>query len=233
MSLSAETLTSFRSYIEALYQYNQKVNLVANADPEVVAKRHVLDCLALVEIIEKLENGEGSDKNARQLLDIGSGAGLPGLVIAIACPELKVVLLDSVGKKTKFLEETVHALALSERVSVINGRAEELARSPSRGTFDLVTSRAVGHLGMVTELALPLLKIGGRLLCQKSAAQVKTEIDEIMGDGFYQLGAKSAKTIVPKIQAGENQHVVVSIEKKKRSHDIFPRPWSEIIRHWK
>lgn len=232
MSLSAETLAGFRSYLEALYEYNQKVNLVSNADPEVVVKRHVLDCLALVEVIDSVENPEAASGKPKRLIDIGSGAGLPGLVVAIAVRDLKVALLDSVGKKTKFLQEVVDALALSDRVSVITGRAEEWARTGNRATYDLATSRAVGHLGIIIELALPFLKVGGRILCQKSRSQVKDEIAAIR-DCLKPIGAKKPEIIVPKIQVGEIEHVIVSIEKQKETPDDFPRPWADIIRHWK
>lgn len=232
MTLSAETLTGFRSYLEALYAYNEKVNLVSNADPEVVVKRHVLDCLALVEAINSEGNLDESKAKPKRLIDIGSGAGLPGLVVAIAVKDLKVTLLDSIGKKTRFLEEASKALSLSDRVSVITGRAEELARTNKRATFDLATSRAVGHLGMVIELALPLLKVGGRILCQKSRNQVDNEISDI-ADCLKPIGAKKPVIIVPKIQVGEIEHVIVSIEKQKDTPHDFPRPWADIIRHWK
>lgn len=232
MSLSAETLTGFRSYLEALYEYNEKVNLVANADPEVVVKRHILDCLALVEVINSGENPAAPRDKPKRLIDIGSGAGLPGLVIAIAISDIEVTLLDSIGKKTKFLEEASEALSLTDRVSVITGRAEELARTNKRATFDLATSRAVGHLGMVIELALPFLKVGGRILCQKSRSQVDDEISAI-ADCLKPIGAKKPQIIVPKIQVGEIEHVIVSIEKQKDTPRDFPRPWADIIRHWK
>lgn len=232
MNLSAETLTGFSSYLDALYKYNEKVNLVANADPEVVVKRHILDCLALVEVIESAENPIKYSGKTKRLIDIGSGAGLPGLVIAIAISDMKVTLLDSIGKKTRFLEETSKALSLSERVSVVTGRAEELARTGKRATFDLATSRAVGHLGIVIELALPLLKVGGRILCQKSRNQVENEISAI-SDCLKPIGAKKPQIIVPKIQVGDIEHVIVSIEKQKETPHDFPRPWADIIRHWK
>lgn len=232
MSLSVDTLTDFRSYLEVLYEYNQKVNLVSNADPEVVVKRHLLDCLALVEVINCLEDPKLKSGEPKRLIDIGSGAGLPGLVIAIAVKDLEVVLLDSVGKKTKFLEEAAGTLGLSNRVSVVTDRAEELARTSDRATYDLATSRAVGHLGMVIELAMPFLKVGGRILCQKSRNQVETEIAEIK-NLLSPIGAKKAEIIVPKIQVGEIEHVIVSIEKQNDTPNKFPRPWSEIIRRWK
>lgn len=229
MRFSPQTLEGFRHYLDLLASYNTKVNLVADAEPTVVVRRHVLDCLAVAEII----NGTSAlTQETRKLVDIGTGAGLPGLIIALACPDLEVILLDSIGKKTRFLEEAVRALSIADRVTVITGRAEELARTKRRTSFDLATSRAVGHLGMVVELALPLLKIGGRLLCQKSRKQVDVEIDEL--DNFLQpMGGQRAEILVPSIQISESEHVVVSIEKRHGTQDRYPRSWSEIIRQWK
>jgi len=226
MHLSAETLEGLESYLDALASYNEKVNLVSDADPIVVVKRHILDCLAVVEVLNEHKNGKS------RLLDIGSGAGLPGLIIAIACEQLEVVLLDSIGKKTRFLEETVKQLGLSGRVSVITGRAEELARTKQRASFDLATSRAVGHLGLVAELSVPLLKVGGRLLCQKSRNQVASEIKELEAV-LKALGAAKPKVLVPRMQVSENEHVVVSLEKQGKTQDSYPRTWAEIIRQWK
>jgi len=238
MSFSDEEIAEFETYLKALAAYNENVNLVADASPELVVKRHVLDCLAVVEVLIRLtgetDGGSVRDPEAqrRTLIDVGSGAGLPGLIIAIACPGLDVVLLDSIGKKTKFLQQAVKQIGLEKRVSVITGRAEELARSPKRSSFDFATSRAVGHLGLVSELTLPLLKNRGRLLCQKSRKQVDLEVKELM-PVLEELGGSKPEIIVPKLQTGENEHVIVSIEKRKSTRQAYPRIWAEIIRHWK
>lgn len=228
MSLTKEMLDSFEIYLDALQNYNQKVNLVADAQPEIVAKRHVLDCLALVDVLNSPQQGIADGT----LIDIGSGAGFPGLVLAIACPHLSVVLLESTGKKTRFLESAVERLKLSDRVEVITGRAEDCARTVRRASYDLATSRALGHLAMVAELSMPLLKKGGRLLCQKSRAQVSAEIAALQ-KFLKPLGAEEPEVIVPAIQVGESEHVIVSIEKRSPTHDKYPRLWAEIIRQWK
>lgn len=238
MSFSDEELSWFETYLKALAAYNENVNLVADASPELVVKRHVLDCLSVVEVLVAVtaETDGGSvrdpDAERRTLIDVGSGAGLPGLIIAIACPALDVVLLDSIGKKTKFLKKASEELGMQKRITVITGRAEELGRSDERGSFDFATSRAVGHLGLVSELTLPLLKKRGRLLCQKSRKQVDTEISDLM-PVIEELGGTKPKIIVPPLQTAENEHVIVSIEKRTGTKQKFPRPWAEIIRHWK
>ncbi len=224
----------FQKYLESLASYNQNVNLVSNAEPVNVVQRHVLDCLAVADILRRDSAASASSDwvKHRNLLDIGSGAGLPGLVLAIALEDFDVVLLDSIAKKTRFLQKMVNELGLQERVSVITGRAEEEARGARRATFDVVTSRAVGHLGLASELAMPFLKVGGRFLCLKSTSQCETELKDLQSL-LKPLGAASAELIAPSIQVSEHEHVVVSIEKQKETTDKFPRPWSEIIRHWK
>lgn len=239
MSVSSEQLAGFRTYLEALAAYNEKVNLVADAQPLVVAKRHVLDCLAVAHeirlLLDKTDNRGSSESSARSapsLIDIGSGAGLPGLIVAIACPDLNVTLLDSIGKKTRFLEDAAKELSIADRVSVVTGRAEQFGRTLARASFDFATSRAVGHLGLVAELTMPLLKIGGRLLCQKSMKQVDLEIAELKQE-LSGLGGTQPEILVPKVQVSENEHVIVSIEKKFGTQQQYPHEWAEIIRHWK
>lgn len=224
----------FQRYLEALADYNQKVNLVSNADPVNVVKRHVLDCLAVADIVRggSQAGADGEWVKHQNLLDIGSGGGLPGLVLAIALEDFDVVLMDSIAKKTRFLEMMVDELELGDRVSVITGRAEEESRGARRATFDVVTSRAVGHLGLVSELAMPFLKVKGRLLCLKSTNQCKVEL-KALENLLKPLGASSAELIKPSIQVSDYEHTVVSIEKQKETADNYPRPWSEIIRHWK
>ncbi len=233
-TLTGTMIERFQKYLEALHSYNQKVNLVSNADPVNVVKRHVLDCLAVADILTGgSAEGPTSDWVAhRNLLDIGSGGGLPGLILAIALENYDVVLLDSVAKKTRFLQMMVDELKLQDRVSVITGRAEEEARGARRATFDVVTSRAVGHLGLVSELAMPLLKVGGRLLCLKSTNQCEAEL-EALKSLLRPMGAASAELITPTIQVSEKEHVIVSIEKQKVTSDNYPRTWVEIIGHWK
>jgi 16S rRNA (guanine527-N7)-methyltransferase len=238
MCFSDEELAQFTTYLNALAAYNANVNLVSDASPQLVVKRHILDCLAVVEVLARItgesDGGSVRDPEAerRTLIDVGSGAGLPGLIIAIACPALDVVLLDSIGKKTRFLQQSAKELGLDKRVSVLTGRAEELGRTERRGSFNFATSRAVGHLGLVAELTLPLLKSRGRLLCQKSRKQVGLEVKEL-APSLEEMGGSKPEIIVPNLQTGETEHVVVSIEKRKGTRQTYPRAWAEIIRHWK
>ena len=134
--------------------WNEAINLTAIVDPAAIARRHVADSLAAIPVLR--------DGPSERLVDIGSGAGFPGLPLAVAQP-LQVTLADSVGKKAAFLRTAVAAMDLEDRVAVRNARAEML----ERGTWDIVTARAVGSVADLVEIGLPLLRPGGRLVVWK------------------------------------------------------------------
>lgn len=161
INLDAQALERFAKYAEILARRNEEMNLVADASREIVETRHFLDSLALAAALR----GQGFD--SPRLIDVGSGAGFPGLPTAIAMPTAKVTLLDSLGKRCTFLSETVRELGL-ENVTVINARAEEAAKGELRGSFDAAASRAVAKLPMLCELTMPFLRKGGALYAMKS-----------------------------------------------------------------
>jgi len=152
-TISAAQAEMLGIYCTQLAAYNEHTNLVAKSDVRTLLFEHVLDAWALVPTLESKLSG-----SKRRLIDIGSGAGFPGLILAIACLDLEVVLVDSVGKKTAFLTQATAALNLQERIQVLNTRAEELARqSRYRDSFQAATARAVGAMDVVAELCLPFL----------------------------------------------------------------------------
>ena len=159
--LSREGMERCRAFGEILEKKNDEMNLVASADWDVVKVRHLLDSLSLLPAIREQLPG------LKTLIDVGSGAGFPGIPLAIALPGVQVTLLDSLGKRCAFLEETAAALSLSN-VTVINARAEEMGRGELRGRYDLAVSRAVAKLPMLCELCLPLLHPGGMFFAMKS-----------------------------------------------------------------
>ncbi len=139
-------------YVELLLDANRRLNLTAIVDPEGILRRHLLDSLRCL---------EGLPADARALADVGSGGGLPGIVLKVARPDLEVRLIESVRKKARFLAATVEALGL-EGIQVDPRRAEEAGRDPAlRESFDAVTARAVAPLPVLAEYAFPLLRIGG------------------------------------------------------------------------
>ncbi len=223
LKISVDEREQIAKFCACLYDHNQKVNLVSNAEPEYVVKRHVLDSLSLIEVIEARPSVK---EGARpKLIDIGSGAGLPGLILAIALKGMNVVLLDSTKKKVDFLQATIASLALQDRVTALAARAEDLVREPgNREKFDLVTCRAVGHLRIVAELSLPFLRVGGAVLCQKTSKQATSELEQAF-DHIKQLGGV-CDVHVPAIQTGETEHCVIKIEKKSRTKPLYPRSFT-------
>lgn len=143
-------------YSEILREKNKVMNLTAITDPTEIVTRHFLDCAALAPYMP--QNG--------RVLDVGTGAGFPGMPLAILCPQTEFVLLDALRKRIDFLNEVITELGLTN-VTAVHARAEDYARD-NRGTFDLAVSRAVADLRVLSELALPMVKVGGAFLAMKA-----------------------------------------------------------------
>ena len=164
LGLSPDQLEKFRLYYRELVQWNRRVNLTRIVGYEDVQLKHFLDSLTVVGALPP------GDWASLKVLDVGSGAGLPGVPLKILYPEIEMWLLDSVRKKTAFLDHLVEVLELGN-VRVLTGRAEALAHDPAlRETFDVVLSRAVTALTSLLELTLPFCKVGGRVIAQKAAS---------------------------------------------------------------
>ena len=160
LSLSAEALSQFETYLAYLIEQNQVMNLTAITDPIEIAEKHFLDSLALAQAADFREKG---------LIDIGTGAGFPGLPLKIAIPSLKLTLLDSHNKRVTFLEHLVRDLSL-EHVQPVHARGEEWVKSPGvREDYDYATSRAVARLNLLLEISLPYVGVGGAFLAMKTA----------------------------------------------------------------
>ncbi|MBP7862716.1 16S rRNA (guanine(527)-N(7))-methyltransferase RsmG [bacterium] len=224
-SLSPEQLAQFATYTSELLSYNAHTNLISREikTEEDLLNRHILDSLSLLEFWDKLPLAK-----PKSLADIGSGGGFPGLCLAIARPELEVVLIDSVGKKTEFLKSVVKTLKLENRVQVELGRIEEIAHERDfRETFDIVTSRAVSAMPTVSELGLPLLEKDGCLVSYKSKNGLTEEIESAQAL-IGQLGGGKASIHVPTLGNEEKNHCLVFIAKIKQTPTTFPRVWSKI-----
>lgn len=236
MALEAHQLgdsaeSALLKYCCALKEYDSHTNLVANSDLQVVLKEHVLDSLRLLNLIKSsfkakfaLQEGspESSEKNSLKLVDIGSGAGFPALVLAIAMPNLKVTLIESIGKKCRFLESVAQELDL-KRVRVICDRAEILGHERNlRERFEIATARAVGALPVVAELCIPFLKTGGVLLAQRSKRQALEEAST--ADAYAsRLGAELEDTIHFEPDILGREMSVLLIKKTKSSPQRYPR----------
>ncbi|MDR1464044.1 MAG: 16S rRNA (guanine(527)-N(7))-methyltransferase RsmG [Oscillospiraceae bacterium] len=216
VALNRMAAEQLEHYALRLLRENEKYNLTAITAPEEVLYKHFLDSLLP---LAKFPPPEGAS-----LLDVGTGAGFPGLVIAIARPDLRVTLLDSAGKKVRFLAETACELGVPART--LQGRAEELARGELRGRFDLVTARAVAALPVLCEYCLPLVKPGGAFLALKGQ-QGREELAQA-ARAIALLGGETAEqTEIAEATLGENgcfgQRTLLLIRKISQTPTKYPR----------
>ncbi len=195
-------------YIDLLLECNQRFNLTAITDPQQAWTRHVLDSLTLVGLLASAE--------AKRVMDVGSGGGLPGIPLAIVMPEVEFTLVEATGKKARFLQEAVDALGLSN-VRIINDRAETLGQDHQahRERYDVVLARAVGRLPVLLELTVPLARVGGLVLAMKGE-QAQQEIAEAK-PALHLLHAHVVD--VRTTATG----VIVVIEKQRKTPRVYPR----------
>lgn len=204
-------------YGRLLLEKNQVMNLTAITDPDQVVKLHMLDCAAL------LNYGEFHEK---RLIDVGTGAGFPGLVLKILVPSLEVVLLDSLNKRLDWLSEVAETLGLTG-VETLHARAEEQALRPGwRDSFDLATARAVASLELLSELCLPYVKVGGRFLAMKSVdcGEELTRAES----GIRLLGGVLRPHSDYTIPGTQVTHRLVTVEKLRPTPKGYPRRWAKI-----
>ncbi len=225
VSLSRGQICQFLRYYEMLVEWNQRMNLTAITEYEEVMKKHFVDSLSLVKIEElriKDQNPqEVSGKNKLTLIDVGTGAGFPGLVLKIAFPWLQVTLLDSLNKRIQFLNAVIEQLKLSD-VQAIHGRAEDFAKQGKlREKFDLCVSRAVANLSTLSEYCLPFVKVGGGFISYKS----ETVEEELKGakDAIQLLGGNVKKKIEFSLPETDISRSLIWIEKEKPTPKKFPR----------
>lgn len=159
VTLSAEQLEQFLDYYKLLIEKNKVMNLTAITEFEDVLKKHFIDSLSLVKAFD-LSGG-------LSVIDVGTGAGFPGIPLKIAFPNLRITLLDSLRKRVGFLQEVIEALSLKE-TEAFHGRAEDFAKGSLRESFDLCVSRAVANLSTLSEYCLPYVKVGGCFVSYKA-----------------------------------------------------------------
>jgi 16S rRNA (guanine527-N7)-methyltransferase len=212
LSLGADTLAQFQIYADELASWNAHTNLTAISDRQGIYVRHFLDSLALAR--------HWGDQPA-SLVDLGSGAGFPGLPLKLLCPELELLLVDSVGKKTAFLTAMVARLGLTG-VRVFTGRAEELGRDPrERERHAVVTARAVADLRVLAEYGLPLLRPGGLLLAPKGIAAAAEAA--AAATALATLGGVLLE-VAPVELPGAEPRAIVVISKVAPTDARYPRP---------
>lgn len=214
----------YRIY-ERLAECSKKFNLTAVTEYRAVAERHIVDSLMLLFHLER----SGLLRDGAELLDIGAGAGFPSLPLAAASavgsfPSFSVTAVDSTSKKIGYIRESAAALGIGN-IRAEAGRAEELARGPMRGRFDIVTARAVAPLPILTELAAPYLKVGGVF------AAMKAHVDEEIKDaarGAAVLGLSRAEKIVYSLPSGDMRTIVLYRAERAAGRE-YPRQYSRIV----
>ncbi|XP_025014426.1 ribosomal RNA small subunit methyltransferase G isoform X2 [Ricinus communis] len=196
-SLNSRQKEQIRHYVDALLEWNQKMNLTAVTEANEVMRRHIEDSLAMLTPIRKsyISHCSSSIDNLK-LVDVGTGPGLPGLILAIACPGWKVTLLESMNKRCVFLEHAVNVTGLSN-VEVLRGRAESLGQNDSfREQFDVAVARAVAEMRVLAEYCLPLVRVGGLFIAakghdpQEEVRNAERSI-QLMGASVLQLCSES------------------------------------------
>lgn len=206
---AVDTLCAFGT---AVIRQNEVMNLTAITEPEAVAKLHLLDSLTLLAV---------ADLKGKRIIDVGCGAGFPGVPTAIACPDAHVTLLDSLGKRMKWLEETLPQLGI--RARCITARAEE-AVSQHREKFDFATSRAVARLNILLELTAPYVRVGGAVLALKGAA-AREELAEAK-NAAKKLGLKVED--IRDFSIDGATHSVILLRKVSPTPSQYPRRYAKI-----
>lgn len=220
ISISETQLEQFLTYYEMLVEKNKVMNLTAITDFDEVMKKHFIDSLSLVKVCDLTGNFS--------VIDIGTGAGFPGIPLKIVFPDLRLTLLDSLNKRVGFLREVIERLNLHE-AEAVHGRAEDFARPGQlRETFDFCVSRAVANLSVLSEYCLPYVKVGGKFISYKSekvmaeSENSRTEIAEAE-HAISVLGGKLTEQIGFTLPSSDIYRNLIVIEKSRPTPKQYPR----------
>lgn len=213
IALDAEQLGRFEDFASLLLKWNRKFNLTRIVDPDEIEVKHFLDSLSLLSVVNL---GQGCS-----VIDIGTGAGLPGIALKIARPDIRVTLLDSVRKKIVFLDAAVKELSLTD-VKTVHARAEDAGRDGDfRERFDFAVSRAVARLGILAELCLPFCRLGGIFVAYKGP-DANEEVKAASG-AVRVLGGVSTSVHELILPSSDIKRSIVVVTKKKPSPIAYPR----------
>ena len=212
LELSEEKQQQLCAFGEAVVKQNEVMNLTAITEPEAVAKLHLLDSISLLTVM---------DLAGKRIIDVGCGAGFPGVPVKIACPEAELTLLDSLGKRMKWLEEVLPSLGVDAKC--VTARAEEAVASV-RESYDVATSRAVARLNILLELTAPYVKVGGTVLAMKGTA-AHEELEEAKA-AIKKLGLKLRT--VKEFPVDGTAHTVIVLDKVSPTPPQYPRRYAKI-----
>ena len=216
ITLTARQLASLETYYRELKDWNQRFNLTAITDRDGILVRHFLDSLSCLKALPRAELGAGA-----RMIDVGTGAGFPGLPLKIVCPGVRLTLLEATGKKVTFLEHLVDVLGLHS-VAVVHGRAEELGRSPDhREQYDWAVARAVAEMPTLAEYLLPLVRVGGAALAQKGEGAA-AEVQEAEG-AILTLGGRVRRLVGVELRGLAETRYLVVVDKAAATSSEYPR----------
>jgi len=214
--ISTQQEAHFRAYLNAVLEANRQFNLTAVRDPEAAWIKHILDSLEGLRADESTPNFDG----VKSVIDVGTGAGFPGAVLAIALPDARVTLLEATRKKCNFLEAATQAHAPNARV--LCARAEDAGHNPElRETFDVAVARAVGSFSEVCELCLPFVKVGGQVLLWRGQ-YAELEIEESKR-ALQTLGGKAGVLKAYGLPGHDTKYYLVRVQKTRSTPAQFPR----------
>ena len=212
LNLSDETADTLCAFGNAVVEQNKVMNLTAITEPDQVAKLHLLDSLSILAV---------KDLKGKRMVDVGCGAGFPGVPVKIACPEVELTLLDSLGKRMNWLESVLPTLGV--QANCVTARAEE-AVANVRESYDIATSRAVARLNILLELTAPFVKVGGFVLAMKGTAAME-ELEEAK-KAIKTLGLKLEE--VREFPVDGTAHTVIVLKKVAPTPAKFPRRYAKI-----
>ena len=209
--LNDDEVKMFEEYQELLLEWNEKINLTAITDENDIITKHFVDSLYCLKYI----------KDGDKIIDVGTGAGFPGIPIKLVSHETEITLLDSLNKRIIYLEDVINKLGL-EKITAIHWRAEEFGIKPEfREKYDIVTARAVANMKVLSEYCIPFLKVGGKFICMKGS-DYKEELNDAKSH-IETLGGKIVEINEVVLPDSDIKHTIIIIEKIKSTPKGFPR----------
>lgn len=211
LNVNDEVLNKFWAYMTNLLEWNEKINLTAITEEDDIILKHFIDSLTILEYIPEKSN----------VIDVGTGAGFPGIPLKIVREDINMTLMDSLNKRITFLNEVINKLGL-KKINAIHSRAEELAKMPEhREKYDIAVSRAVANLSTLSEYMIPFVKVGGKCICMKGS-NIEEEL-KTAKNAIKELGGEIEKVINFKLPDSDNERNIIIIKKVRNTKSKYPR----------